>query len=58
MNRRTDRQTDRRADGQTDRQGDSYISPNFVCGGIMINMYNPANPLVVNIYISVRLQID
>ena len=29
-----DRQTDRQTDGQTDRQDDSYIPPNFVCGGI------------------------
>ena len=25
--------TDGRTDGRTDRQGDSYIPPNFVCGG-------------------------
>ena len=42
--RQTDRQTDGQTDGQkdgrtgrtdrqTDRQGDSYIPPNFVCGG-------------------------
>ena len=37
----TDRRTDRRTDRQTDRQGDSYISPNFDCGGTMTLVNDP-----------------
>jgi hypothetical protein len=30
-------------DGRTDRQGDSYIPPNFACGGYNKQLFHPEN---------------